>query len=84
MPEISSITGWHGSSTIKAVEFETDPPITIDTGTLTITFLQGDPYIYAHVPQSVFMALDAAKSPGQYHATHIRGKYPFARPGSGA
>lgn len=62
-----------GSSNIAAVAW--DP----DTRELTVDFQSGDSYIYAGVPESVANGFTAASSPGQYHARHIKDRYPYER-----
>jgi hypothetical protein len=50
-----------------------------ETMVLTVEFLKGGRYNYFDVPESVFEAMKAAPSKGQYLAQNIKGRYRYAR-----
>ena len=57
---------------------------------LTVTFTRGPTYVYWLVPAAVAAAFAASPSPGVFHNTHLRDRYPFRKvkaapgPSSGA
>ena len=48
-----------------------------DAHVLTVEFVQGQSYSYSGVPQSVFLGLQNASSPGSYFYRQIRERYPY-------
>lgn len=46
---------------------------------LVVKFRHGGAYAYHGVPRSVYRALLAARSLGEYFSTHVRGHYPFTK-----
>lgn len=59
------------STNIAAVSY--DP----DAQTLTVTFVSGDVYEYADVPDSVYRGFTAAGSAGKYFFRNVRGVYSY-------
>ena len=53
------------------------------TGTLFVTFVDGDLYAYAAVPETVNRAFERARSKGGYFARHVRGRYAYRRMAAG-
>ena len=49
------------------------------TQTLFVTFVDGDLYAYAAVPERVNLAFERARSKGGFFARHIRGRYAYRR-----
>lgn len=61
------------SSNLASANYEAE------TQSLTITFKGSGTYTYADVPETVYMGLLAASSPGGYFAENIKDKYTFTR-----
>jgi len=55
------------SSCIRSVGYE--------SGRLSITFHSGNTYTYNGVPESLYIGLITASSPGEYYNLNIRGRY---------
>ena len=62
-----------GSSHIASIGYDTGSEI------LEIEFLSGSVYQYSNVPGSVFDAIMAAPSKGQFFHYEIRDQYPYTR-----
>ncbi|SEH40107.1 KTSC domain-containing protein [Tardiphaga sp. OK245] len=52
---------------------------TKETQVLTVEFKKGERYEYFDVPETVFEAMKAASSKGQYHAQNVKNKFRYAR-----
>jgi hypothetical protein len=61
------------SSNITSIGY--DP----ETSTLEVEFNSGSVYQYFNVPQGIYDAFMAAPSKGQFLASQIRDRFPFAR-----
>jgi KTSC domain len=61
------------SSTIAGFDYEKEAQV------LTVEFKNGGRYNYYDVPESVFDAMNAASSKGQFLAQNIKGNYRYAR-----
>jgi hypothetical protein len=59
------------STNILAVEYDTD------TKEMRITFVSGDVYSYANVPQEVFAAFKTAPSAGSFFYRLIKDRYAY-------
>jgi lysyl-tRNA synthetase class 2 len=59
------------SSVLRWIEYDPKP------SSLRVEFVTGEIYSYPHVPKTVFQALLAARSKGQFFNAHIRDKYRF-------
>lgn len=62
---------FRGSSNLQDATY--DP----DVENLTITFQDGNPYVYFNVPVSVYRGLTQASSAGQYFHRQIKGRYSY-------
>jgi hypothetical protein len=49
------------------------------TGTLFVTFVDGDLYAYLGVPRAVFEGFRSARSKGAYFGARVRNAYPCRR-----
>lgn len=61
------------SSNIEKFEYD------IHNLVLKVSFLGGDEYIYAGIPQSVINSFHMAESKGQFFAKNIKGTYPYKK-----
>lgn len=58
------------SSNLQEVSYDSE------TQEMVVTFQTGNQYLYRNVPQSVYMSLQRAPSPGSYFYRQIRSSYP--------
>jgi len=65
----------NGSKNIAAIGFSLTDHAN-SRGTLRVQFASGDSYDYSGVEQSTWNNFAQAPSKGQFHAAHIKGKYP--------
>jgi hypothetical protein len=49
------------------------------TGTLFVTFVDGDLYAYSDVPPALYEAFRRARSKGRFFAARVRNRYPYRR-----
>lgn len=66
---------WNNANSSNIERFKYDSKSCI----LTVEFKNGGTYNYFDLPESVFTAMCAAPSKGQYLAQHIKGKFRYAR-----
>jgi hypothetical protein len=60
-----------GSSNLVSILYE--------SGTLFVSFMSGDTYMYEDVPLEVYLGILMAPSKGKYHHRHIKWSYPFRK-----